>query len=102
MAALLPEQLEPDRRTGSPRSVPFESYFRKPAAVSARAMTPPTSKLRRGFAGSGRASIVVRGHSVVARSGPCSVTGATAGNGLARSLAAELSTDIAVASDCAL
>src|SRR5437870_2561904 len=72
------------------------------AAINARLMTPLTSKPRRGFAGAELRTGVVRGHSVVARSGPCSVTGATVGNGLARSLAAVLSTDIAVASACAL
>ena len=42
---------------------------------------PLTSKPRRRLAGSGRRTGVARGHSVVERSGPCSVTGATAGLG---------------------
>ena len=76
--------------------------FLNPAAVSARLMMPLTSKPRRGLAGSGRRTGVVRGHSVLERSGPCSVTGATAGKGFARSLAAKLSTFFALASACAL
>ncbi len=57
------------------------AYFIRPAAVSARVMTAPTSMVRRGFGcfgfgcGVGRCSSVVSGHSTFERSGTGADTG---------------------------